>query len=48
MCNRYVSPEAGDIERYWHLGARTPWRMADVFPRAPGPFIRAGRGAAAP
>jgi putative SOS response-associated peptidase YedK len=48
MCNRYVSPEAGDMERYWHVGARTPWRMSDVFPRAPGPFIRAGRDAAAP
>jgi len=22
MCNRYVSPEAGDMERYFHLGAR--------------------------
>jgi putative SOS response-associated peptidase YedK len=48
MCNRYVSPEAGDMERYWHLGARTPWRMSDVFPRAPGPFIRAGRDAMEP
>jgi putative SOS response-associated peptidase YedK len=43
MCNRYVSPEAGDIERYWQLGARQPWRAAEVFPRAPGPFLRADR-----
>ena len=48
MCNRYVSPDAGDIERYWNVGVRTPWRMAEVFPRAPGPFIRAARGAAEP
>jgi putative SOS response-associated peptidase YedK len=48
MCNRYVSPEAGDMERYWHLGARTPWRMTEVFPRAKGPMIRAGRGPASP
>ena len=43
MCTRYVSPEAGDIERHWQLGARQPWRAAEVFPRAPGPFIRADR-----
>jgi len=36
------------MERYWHLGARTPWRMAEVFPRAPGPFIRAARDATEP
>lgn len=41
MCNRYVSPEGGDIERFWHIGARQPWRGGPVFPRAPGPFIRA-------
>jgi putative SOS response-associated peptidase YedK len=40
MCNRYVSPEAGDIERAWHVGARQPWRGGEVFPRKPGPFIR--------
>jgi putative SOS response-associated peptidase YedK len=41
MCNRYVSPEAGDIERYWQL--RHPnksWRLSPVFPRSQGPFIR--------
>jgi putative SOS response-associated peptidase YedK len=40
MCNRYVSPEAGDIERAWHVGARQPWRGGEVFPRRLGPFIR--------
>lgn len=45
MCNRYVSPEAGDIERFWHIGARNPWRGADVYPRQQGAFIR--RAAAA-
>ncbi|HYN58132.1 MAG TPA: hypothetical protein VET87_01080 [Rubrivivax sp.] len=48
MCNRYVSPIAGDMERYWHVGARTPWRGAEVFPRARGPFIRAQRDANEP
>ena len=40
MCNRYVSPEAADIERAWQLGTRTPWRGGEVFPRSLGPFIR--------
>ena len=44
MCTRYVSPEAGDIERHWQVGARNPPRWArEVFPRYPGPFIRAAR-----
>jgi putative SOS response-associated peptidase YedK len=48
MCNRYTTPEAGDIEREWHIGRsdRPDWpRM--VFPRAPGPFLRRRRDAAA-
>jgi putative SOS response-associated peptidase YedK len=46
MCNRYISPHEADIERHWHLGARNlTWRMAEVFPRALGPFIRAGGAA---
>ena len=48
MCNRYVSPEAGDMERYWHVGGRTPWRGGEVFPRGQGPFIRAARDAIEP
>ena len=43
MCNRYVSPEAGDIERYWHVGAQQPWRGGEIYPRRPGPFIRRAR-----
>ena len=46
MCNRYVAPAQGDIERHWHLGARQGvgrWAPG-VFPRAPGPFIRARAG----
>ncbi len=44
MCTRYISPEAGDIERHWHVGARNapPW-VRDVFPRYLAPFIRAAR-----
>lgn len=48
MCNRYVSPEAGDMERYWHVGGRQPWRGGEVFPRRPGPFIRRQRDSAEP
>lgn len=43
MCNRYVAPDAAAVERYWHVGARQPWRGAEIFPRAQGPFIRAAR-----
>jgi len=46
MCNRYVSPVAGDIERYWHIGGRSPWRGGEVFPRMPGPFVRPARSSA--
>ena len=41
MCNRYTSPEAGDMERHFHLDGRTPWRGGEVFPRGQGPFVRA-------
>lgn len=45
MCTRYISPEAGDIERHWHVGARDPMRWAhDMYPGYQGPFIRAVRG----
>lgn len=43
MCNRYVSPEAGDIERQWNLRPSQGWRGGEVFPRAAGPFIREAR-----
>ncbi len=45
MCTRYISPEAADIERLWHVGSRNPLRWAhDMFPRYQGPFIRAEAG----
>jgi len=48
MCTRYISPEAGDIERHWHVGARDSQRWSrDMFPRYTGAFIRAARDAAA-
>ncbi len=49
MCTRYISPEAGDIERHWHVGARDapPW-VREVYPRYLAPFIRAARHSAAP
>lgn len=43
MCNRYVSPEEAEIERFWHIGRRNQpqwWKLAEIFPRAQGPFIR--------
>ncbi len=36
------------MERLWHVGSRNPWRGAEVFPRAPGPFIRAARDSIEP
>jgi putative SOS response-associated peptidase YedK len=48
MCTRYISPEAGDIERHWHVGRRNPWRGGEVFPNYAGPFIRAARDSVAP
>jgi putative SOS response-associated peptidase YedK len=48
MCNRYVSPEEAEIERFWHIGPRNQpkWpKRAEVFPRAQGPFIRAEEAA---
>ena len=44
MCTRYISPEAGDIERHWHVGARDGATWArEVYPRYLAPFIRAAR-----
>ncbi len=44
MCTRYISPEAGDIERHWHVGSHTPLHWTrDLYPHASGPFIRAAR-----
>ncbi|OUL98350.1 SOS response-associated peptidase [Variovorax sp. JS1663] len=47
MCNRYIAPEEGEIERFWHVGSRNQpkWQL-EIFPRAPGPFIRRRRHAA--
>lgn len=47
MCTRYISPEAGDIERLWHVGGRTPMRWArELFPSYDGVFIRAAKESA--
>jgi putative SOS response-associated peptidase YedK len=47
MCTRYISPEAGDIERHWRVGARDPVRwVRDVYPNYAAPFIRAARSSA--
>lgn len=49
MCTRYISPEAQDIERHWHIGRQNPpqWHRT-MFPRSPGPFIRAARESTEP
>ena len=45
MCTRYVAPEAGDIERHWHIGSRSQQHWPrEIFPRYQGPFIRAASG----
>jgi putative SOS response-associated peptidase YedK len=46
MCNRYTPPDRGVIERFWRLDRSNPapW-PPQVFPRAPGPFIRRARDA---
>jgi len=38
-------PERAAVERFRHIGARDPRRRwaPEIFPRTPGPFIRAGR-----
>lgn len=44
MCGRYVSPDEAAIERYWHLGARTPPRWPEacynVAPSMTVPILR--------
>lgn len=42
MCNRYVSPEEAEIERFWHIGRHNQprWWADEIFPRAQGPFVR--------
>ena len=45
MCNRYTSPEEGDIERFWRLTPRSkllPDWLLTVAPLRPGPYIKAG------
>jgi putative SOS response-associated peptidase YedK len=45
MCNRYTSPEEGDIERFWKLSPRTrplPSWLATVAPLRPAPYVKAG------
>ena len=53
MCTRYISPEAGDLERHWHIGrqtdGQTPLRwVREVFPGYQGAFIRASKHSASP
>lgn len=43
MCIRYIAPEEAEIERLWQIGPGNQpkwWKLANVFPRAQGPFIR--------
>lgn len=40
MCNRCVSPDDAEMERFWSLTPGQAWRARPVYPRALGPFIR--------
>lgn len=42
MCTRYIPPDLAAMERAWHIGRsqQHPW-VAEIFPRALGPFLRA-------
>ena len=45
MCNKYKTPDQLEIERSWHLDHHAPLKWpSEVFPRAPGPFLRATNG----
>ena len=41
MCNRYVAPSAADLERFWHFKSTGFEWPKEIFPRVPGPFVRA-------
>jgi putative SOS response-associated peptidase YedK len=45
MCTRYVSPEDAAVERFFHIGARSPagWPRREMYPGYLGPFIRRAR-----
>lgn len=43
MCTRYIPPEEAEIEEMWHIGRHNQPKWAkELFPRAPGPFLRQG------
>ena len=47
VCTRDISPEAGTIERLWHVAGRTLMRWArELFPSCDGVFIRAAKESA--
>lgn len=50
MCTRYLTPDQGDVERFWQITGRNPMNWArDMYPGYKGPFIRAARdGGTAP
>ena len=49
MCNRYAPPRPQDVVRRWQpRQASVNFPPGPVFPRAPGPFIRAARESAEP
>lgn len=42
MCNRYLTPDEAEMERYWQVDNDNPGRgQQQVFPRGAGPFVRA-------
>lgn len=43
MCTRYISPADAAMEQFWRLRPGHLWRQTEIFPRRPGPFIRASQ-----
>lgn len=47
MCTKYVSPDDAAIERNWQIRPGQGWPGKEMYPRAPGPFIRVAARAGA-
>ena len=48
MCTKYISADSAAIESYWQVRPKQAWHSGAMYPRAPGPFIRAVSSCVAP
>ena len=49
MCNRYAPPRSDDVSQRWRpRQVPVNYPPGPIFPRAPGPFIRAARDSVEP